>query len=347
MTAPDTHPLVSIQIVVRNGRRFLRHCLDAVRTQTYPAIEVIVLDNASDDGTADIVATDYPEFYLIRGTQNLGMWPGQELLLTHTHGEYVLALSIDIVLDPHFIARAVAACRRDASIAAVQGKTYQYDIAALEREPESALRRDIIDTCGFGMTRARKVLNVGHGQQDGPRYAHTHAIFGVEGAAPFFRRSALEQCRINGLLTDPDYFWYGDDLDLAWRMTLFGHRQVFVPDVVAWHDRSTTKGTAGGLWSHLGRLHIRHAIPLFKRRLDWSNVRFTIIKNDYIMNLLRDAPWLVAREIATFCYALVFEPGTLLEARRFFALLPRMIRRRREIMRRAVLTPPAMHQWFT
>ncbi|MEK9208769.1 MAG: glycosyltransferase [Patescibacteria group bacterium] len=346
MTMPDIQPLVSVQIVVRNGERFIRHCLDSVRAQIYMSTEVVVLDNNSDDSTANIIASEYPEFRLIRRDNNLGMWPGQEMLLSHTRGLYVLVLSVDVILDPQFIANAVAACERDITIAAVQGKIFQYSLPQLETD-NLKLTTAVIDTCGFGMTRSRKVLNIGHGQPDGPYCASTHDIFGVEGAAPFFRRSALEDCRVEGKLIDTDYFWYGDDLDLAWRMTLFGHRQVFVPGAVAWHDRSTTKGAATSLAGHLARLRVRRAIPLRKRRLDWSNVRFTIIKNDYILNLLRDAPWILAREMATLLYALAIEPGILLEAGRFFALLPRMLKRRHAIMRRAVISARTMHQWFT
>jgi GT2 family glycosyltransferase len=343
----DMRPLVSVQVVVHNGARFLRHCLDAVRAQTYTNLEVLVLDNASDDATADIVAESYPAFRLIRHDSNIGMWPGQERLLQHSSGDYILALSVDVLLDPRFIERAVAACEGDRAIDAVQSKTYQYDIGAVERSGGGALTHAVIDTCGFGMTRARKVYNIGHGQPDGSAFAEQHDIFGAEGAAPFYRRSALEDCRVHGMLIDPDYFWYGDDLDLAWRMTLFGHRQVFVPSVIAWHDRSTTKGAAQTLSAHIGRLGTRRAIPLRKRRLDWSNVRFTIIKNDYIINLLWDSPWILAREIATFVYTLVFEPRVFAEAGRFFSLLPRMLKRRRLVMHQAVASYRSMHRWFT
>jgi GT2 family glycosyltransferase len=319
----NDEPLVSVQVVVRNGEHFLRACLHAVRAQTYHNLEVVVLDNDSTDATAHIVQSEYPEFRLIRSEKNLGMWPGHESLLPQTRGPYVLGLSVDVVLDAQFIERCVAACERDASIAAVQGKTYQL--------PDT----NRIDTCGFSLTRGRTVVNIGHGELDGPAYTRTRIILGVEGAAPFFRRSALEDCAIEGHIWDPDYFWYGDDFDLAWRMTLLGHRQIFLPDAHAWHDRSTTKGTAHTpIIGQLRRLHARRAIPLFKRRLDWSNTRFTIIKNDSIIDILRDAPWILARELMILGYTILFEPGVLREYGRFFRLLPRMLRRRRLIMRR-------------
>jgi GT2 family glycosyltransferase len=318
-----TEPLVSVQVVVRNGERFIRACLDAVHAQTYRNCEIVVLDNASTDDTAHIIAAEYPDARLIRSDRNRGMWPGHEFLMAHTRGSYVLAVSVDVIIDPAFIACAVAACEQDPAIGAVQGKVLQL--------PD----RNRVDTCGFSLTRGRKVLNIGHGQFDGPAFSRSRIVLGVEGAVPFFRRSALEDCNIEGHIWDPDYFWYGDDLDLAWRMTLLGHRQIYLPDAVAWHDRSTTKGFARvPIVGQLGRIRARRAIPLFKRRLDWSNTRFTIIKNDSIINILRDLPWILPRELLVLGYTALFEPGVFKEFGRFFRLLPRMLRRRTALMRR-------------
>jgi GT2 family glycosyltransferase len=340
-------PLVSVQIVVRNGERYIRHCLDAVSRQTYPNLEVIVLDNASTDGTADIVAREYPQYRLFRHTTNMGMWPGQEYVLAHSTGEYIISLSVDVLLDREFATQAVAAMRSDDRIGAVQGKVYQYVLAEFAAQGSAALNRDIIDTCGFALMRSRKVVNIGHGLHDDESLSRQKDIFGVEGAVPCYRRSALLQCAVDGMLWDADYFWYGDDLDMAWRMNLFGFRQVLAPSAVAWHDRSTTKGAAVvPVLGQLKRRAIRARIPLAKRRLDWSNVRFTIIKNDYIINVLRDIPWILARELATLVYTVIFEPGVLREAGRFFSLMPRMLRRRRQIMRRAVTPARHIHRWF-
>jgi GT2 family glycosyltransferase len=335
------NPSVSIQIVVRNGERYIRHCLNAVKAQTYPNIEVTILDNASTDRTRDIIAAEFPQYTLIEHPINLGMWPGQEFLLARTQGTYVLGLSVDVILDKDFVAHAVAAGESDPSLAAVQGKIYQYS------SNDWKLERHLIDTCGFALARSRKVINIGHGQPDSTAYNKPFPILGVEGAVPFFRRSALEQCRIDGRIWDPDYFWYGDDLDLAWRMTLLGHRQMYIPDAIAWHDRSTTKGMATiPIIGQISRLRARRAIPLSKRRLDWSNMRFTIIKNDYIINILKDLPSILVREITVLGYTLLFELGVLREIGRFIRLLPRMIRRRQQVMARAEATPAQIRRFF-
>lgn len=339
------NPLVTIAVVVLNGEKYIAHCLDAIRKQTYGHTEVIVFDNNSSDRTKHIVREQFPEFRLIENAKNYGMWPGHEQALKHSNGKYALCVSVDVMIDPEFVARSVAACEADATIGAIQAKIYQYEFAQLQ--DGSYLDSRLIDTCGFFMFRSRRVGNIGHGMPDSPAYVHAREIFGVEGAVPFFRREALESLRIRGTIWDHDYFWYGDDLDLAWRMRLFGWKQVYLPDVVAYHDRSTTKGMAKGWLDAIARVRIRGRIPIAKRRLDWSNTRFTIIKNDYIINILRHLPYILVREIQVLGYALLFEPRVLLEFGRFLRLLPRMFAKRRDIMARAKVPAQGMRQWFT
>ncbi len=337
--------LVSINLVVHNGERYIRHCLTALRRQSYRDISVLIWDNNSTDKTREIVEREFPEFKLIMHEENLGMWPAQEAALAQSTGKYIVALSVDVMLHSDFVKNAVEICERDSSVGGLQAKVYRYDYDSLMQKTHE---RDAkyIDTCGFEIFRSRRVVNIGHGDIDRGQYNETKEVFAVEGAVPFFRRSALEDMRIGGHVIDHNYFWYGDDLDLAWRMRLFGWKNVYSPDVVAYHDRSTTKseGKRLGLYE---RIRQRQAIPIQKRRLDWANVRFTIIKNDYIINILRDIPHILARECAVAVFTLFFEPRVLLALPRFLRLLPRMIAARREIMRRARVTPEQIHAWFS
>ncbi|MEK7124859.1 MAG: glycosyltransferase [Patescibacteria group bacterium] len=330
---------MSIQIVVHNGQSYVRDCLRRVYAQTYPTLEVVVLDNASTDATCEIIQKEFPQATLNVHGKNVGMWLGQDYLLSRTKGKYVLALSADVVLDKDFITRAIPVMESDARIGALQSKMYQWDGGA-ERTTTT------LDTCGFALTRSRKVVNIGHGQADAPQYARQRELFAAEGAAPLFRREALEDIRIEGRIADPDYFWYGDDLDMGWRMHLFGWKQIYAPNVVAWHDRSTTKGAAHSFGDVLKRVAVRRRIPLQKRRWDWSNVRFTIIKNDYILNILGDMPWILAREVGVFFYTLLVEPKVFLECGRFLRLLPRMWHRRQLVMAKATVPPREMGKWF-
>ena len=124
---------------------------------------------------------------------------------------------------------------------------------------------------------------------------------------------------------------------------MFGWKQVLAPSVIAWHDRQTTKKLRK---SFRDFRDIRRAIPLRKRQLEWKNIRFTIIKNDYIINILKDLPAILKREIVMACYLIIFEPGVLLEIPNFLKLLPKMLRKRSIIMKRAVRSPEEIHQFF-
>ncbi len=332
---------VSINLVVYNGEKYIRHCFNSIRSQTYKNFEVNIWDNASTDKTREVIRQEFREFQLIENKINIGMWPAQEVLLKHSRGEYIVVISVDIILDENFIAEAVGAMEKDYKIGALQAKIYKYDL--VEFEGGKHLYKHIIDTCGFKVFRSRRIINIGHGEEDSGQHNKELEIFAVEGAVPVFRRATLEDCRIQGHFVDPDFFWYGDDIDLAWRMRLFGWKQVFAPRVIAYHDRHTTKKLASDRFSFI---KMRKELPLFKRRLDWRNWTLTVIKNDYIGNFFRDLPYILVRQIQLWCYFLIFEPVMILELFKVARLLPRMLKRRRVIMKKVRASRKEIHKWF-
>ena len=83
-----------------------------------------------------------------------------------------------------------------------------------------------------------------------------------------------------------------------------------------------------------------------KRRLEWRNIRFTIIKNDYTINILKDLPHILKREIMMLGYIIIFEPKVLGEVPNFLRLLPKILRKRGQIMERRVARPEEMRKWF-
>lgn len=348
-------PTVSINLVVHNGENFIRRSLDSVKKQTYPAelLEVNILDNNSTDRTREIICQEFPEFNLIENNENIGFWAGQEKLFPRNGGEFIVAMT-DVILAPDFIKNSVKAFADNPAAGAVQAKIYKMELSG-RNEPASPNRGEpiftkIFDTLGFQVFKSRKVVNKAHGEDDRGQYEKTEEVFGVEGAVPVFRKTALEDCRIEGRVIDPDFragsFGYGDDFDLAWRMRLFGWKEILVPSVIAYHSRSTTQDTAKNWRDYFKRLGRRRQIPIQKRRLDWRNVRFTILKNDYIINILKELPRIILREIAVLAYSILFEPAVLLEIPVFFKLLPKMIQKRRIIMKKAKIGPKEMRMWF-
>src|SRR3989338_1785857 len=266
-----SNPLVTVNIVVLNGEKYIRRCLDAVKNQTYTNLEINIFDNGSTDQTKEIIrswkleAGSWKLINFVENKVNLGMWGGQEKALEFSNGKYVVALSVDVLIAPDTIEKAVEVLGGDSQIGALQAKILQYD--------SEYLLSNLVDTVGFQIERSRRITNIGHGEEDRGQYDKEMEIFGVEGAAPIFRKEALLDSRVMGEIVDHDMFWYGDDVDLAWRMRLFGWKQVYSPEVIMYHDRSTTKDISRGWKDYLKRISERKNISSLKKRLDWRNKR--------------------------------------------------------------------------
>ncbi len=334
------NPLITINLVVWNGKKYIRHCLDAVKKQTYENIEINILDNNSQDGTKEIIKKEYPEFNLIENKENIGLGRGMEKLLNHTNGKYKVFLCVDVLMDPDFIKITVDTMEKNPKIGALQGKIMNYRI-----EEEKVVKTKYIDTCGFKIFKDRRVINIGHGEKDTGQYDREGEVFSFEGAVPIFRVTALKDATMNnGEIWDHDFFWYTDDIDLGWRLRLMGWSSYYNPGLIAHHDRQTTKNISKGFRSYLNfeRQKIRWTIPLFKRKLDWKNLRFTLIKNDnngYWLSLFK-------REFFSIGYLVLFEPKVLLESIGFFKNLPKMIKKRKEIREKVVVNKKEIKKWF-
>ena len=109
-------PPVSINLVVRNGEKYIRDCLKSVKNQSYQNIEVTIFDNNSTDGTKEIAGKEFPGFRLVENNANYGFGPGQNRCLKLTKGEYILRLCVDVILDKDFVKNDVARMESDRTI---------------------------------------------------------------------------------------------------------------------------------------------------------------------------------------------------------------------------------------
>ena len=335
MTAAGPDSSIDVLMAVHDGAAWIGDVLESLNAQTAP-YSLTVWDNASTDDTVAIITRVAPNARVVRSDDNIGFWAAIEMLSASCSAELFLALT-DVQLAPDYLERAAAAFAGP-DVGAVEGKLLQLDGGA---------RTTIIDTVGFSIDRSRRVTIAGHGEPDHGQYAHT-LIFGVEGAAPMFRTQAFRDAAVDGHVIDPAFrsgaLGYGDDLDLAWRLSLFGWQQVLEPEAIGWHDRSTTRTTATGLSSHLARVRQRREIPLEKRILDWVNVRASRLKNDRTRDALRDLPFIAARELMVLVYTLLVEPRVLAGLPRLARLTPAMLRQRRIVQARARAD---LRHWFS
>ena len=341
-----SNPEVSIHLIVYNGEKYLRRCLLAVKGQTYENIKFRVFNNASTDSTIDILREVWPKSELINFDKNYILGGGFNRSLYFSDSPYVIGLSVDVAMTPDFVKNAVIAMESHKKIGVLQAKILRWD-------SETQENTNIIDTTGMQIFRSRRIINRGHGEQDKGQYQKAGEIFCYEGAVPFFRREALEDARMLKSkedkkypyeYLDEDFVWYADEVDLGWRMRILGWGSWYEPSVIAYHDRQTTHKLSKG---YRNFINLRKTVPAFKSRLDFQNQRLTFIKNDFWVNILKDLPWFLKREIFLFIYFLIWERSTLRAYWNIIKMTPIMLRKRHEVMDRKKISKQKIREWFT
>lgn len=222
----NSPPLVSVVVINWNGARHLPTCLDALRAQTYPRLEVIVADNASEDGSQELVRESYPEVELVALSENHGFTGGNNAGIAASTGAIIILLNNDTEADPGWVAAVVDAFARHPDAGLVASKLLLFD------------RRDTFHTAGDFYRLDGLPGNRGVWQQDTGQYDREEYVFGACGGAMAVRRAVFEQV---GVL-DEAFFFSAEDVDFAWRAQLAGWRCVYAPDAVVFHRLAATGG---------------------------------------------------------------------------------------------------------
>jgi GT2 family glycosyltransferase len=320
-------PRVSIVILNWNCKRFLRGCLDSVLNQTLDATEIILMDNASSDGSAAWVRDHYPDLRMIENTDNLGFARAHNLGIRETSGTYYLPLNPDVILTPTYVAEMVAALDEERDVGSATGKIYFMDA---DGNPTRRLY-----TTGHLLTKNRKPSNRGYKREDVGQYENRDYVFGVNGSCPLYCRAMLEDVAIYGQYFDETFFLYGDDYDLGWRAQLLGWKALYVPQAIAYHRG---KGSGGLNTPFIQSQYAR-------------NRYLEIFKNDIASHFAMDLPYILLYELLWQAYILLTSPRRTIANLKaivdFLRLLPQARRMRREIQARRVVTPGYMRSLFT
>src|SRR6516164_6632026 len=320
--------MVSVLIVTWNSAPYIEKCFASIDRQQYRDLEVVVVDNASTDATADLLRSREAKWHVIYNPQNVGFAAGQNQAIRTAHGDWLLCLNPDVLLAEDFIVRLFEALSRHAEAGAICGKLLRWDRSA---EVE---RTRIIDSTGIYFTRNMRHLDRGAEEPDQGQYDRPQWVFGATGAAAMFRRAFVEAVSVDGEFFDEDFFSYREDADLAWRAQLMGWKCLYVPSAVAWHVRRVTPQR-------------REQLPLV---INWHSV-----KNRFVMRGKNASGWLcwqlfwpVAwRDLMVFGYAVVRDwrllPALAYPVRNFGS-----IRRKRKIIQASGRVPDReLIWWFT
>jgi GT2 family glycosyltransferase len=324
-------PAVTVSLVVFNGMRWLPGCLESLVAQTENAFDLVVLDNASDDGSQQWLrdfALREPRMRLTESTTNLGFAAGHNRNIEAVRTEFVMLLNQDIELDTDFLAQALAAFGDGPRVGAVQGR--------LLRLSAPGERTQTIDSTGLVMHRDRRVVARGQGELTDAADLVAEDVWGVDGPAPVYRRAALSEAREPRTgggweVLDEDFFMYKEDVDLAWRLQRLGWTTRYQPAAVAWHARGADGGPARSV---IDVVRAGRRIPRWIKDISWRNHRLMQIKNEDADQLLRDLPWILRREVLSLGFMALTDPRRLTVLADLIRLAPRAAAKRRRLTRR-------------
>ncbi|HEY9715279.1 MAG TPA: glycosyltransferase family 2 protein, partial [Chroococcales cyanobacterium] len=219
--------LVSVVIPNWNGKKCLAGCLDSLRTQTYPYVEVVVVDNGSRDGSVEFLQENYPEVRLITFEHNTGFSVAVNKGIVESRGEFVALLNNDTIVDPEWLSELINAMHEHPEIGSAGCKMLAYD------------DRTILDGAGDGYRRGGLPGRIGHRERDTGRFDIPRYILGACGGAAIYRRELFDHV---GYL-DEDYFAYLEDVDFGLRAQTAGFKCFYVPTAIVYHLGCGTTGS--------------------------------------------------------------------------------------------------------
>ncbi len=222
---PENYPLVSIIIDNWDGKQYLKDCLSAVFNQNYPNFEVIVVDDASSDGSAEFIQSYFPRVKLLINRRHVGFAIANNQGIKISRGKYLLLLNNDTEVTKDFLFPLVDALEKDPLLAAAQSR--------IRLIPEKSL----LDEVASYLTPLGFLYHVGFFEKDQTKYRRKFFTFSPKGACFFLKKEILDEV---GLL-DERFYCYFEESDLAWRIWLSGHRITYVPRSLIYHYQAASQ----------------------------------------------------------------------------------------------------------
>jgi GT2 family glycosyltransferase len=248
-----TYPTVSIIILNYNSKEYLANCLDSVKKLEYPNYEVIVVDNASTDGSVSYVQNNLHSIRLIKNLKNLGYAKANNEAAKEANGEFLLFLNADTWIKPNLLNELVSTITINPNAGVCCCTQLSYDGT---QRLNSGLTTDLF-AYPLEPTNQEKIL-----------YS--------DGASLFVKRFVFEQ--VGGF--DPAYFMYGEDVDLGWRILLAGYDIVVAKSAIVGHKSPGTLASSGK----------KYYANKLRRYLAERNSFRTLLKNYSALTLLYILP---------------------------------------------------------
>ncbi|HST23190.1 MAG TPA: glycosyltransferase family 2 protein [Blastocatellia bacterium] len=219
-----SEPRVYIIILNWNNYEDTKKCVESVEQATYPDLKIIIVDNASTDGSGERLQKEFSQHQFVLNEGNLGFSKGCNrgirVAMQDKDCAYVLLLNNDAVVTADFLEKAVESAERDSRIGLVGGKIF------------NSLESKVIAYAGGHMDFWRGMVVIrGFGEEDRGQYDGACEVGFVTGAFMLIKREVLEKV---GLLPE-EYFFGVEEWDYSYNVQQHGYKLYYVPEFVAYH----------------------------------------------------------------------------------------------------------------
>jgi GT2 family glycosyltransferase len=335
-------------IVTRNSKMLMASVLDSIYNQTRRDFQVAVIDNESSDGTVEFVRFNYPQVLVVDNNKNIGFAKANNQGIRMFKTPYLIFCNPDVVLDPNWleVMMATAEAESNSNFDIFGGKLLKLKV--LNSETGDMEKTDVIDSCGLKILKNQRVVELGAGEP-AESFTDNREVFGHSGALFMAKRSVLESIILRdkfhqqGDYFDGNFFLYKEDIDLAWRLRLSGHRSLLVADAVAYHLRSASGS------EHQGNLAIakhRNQKSGLSKYYSYRNHWILLLEDSFFVNLIIFSPQIVWMEIKKLIYIVLFETRNIFALVEIIKMLPEVMSKRKAIFKEAKINAKEFREWI-
>jgi GT2 family glycosyltransferase len=293
-------PMVSVIVVNYNGKAFLDKCLGSLSRQAYPAVEVLVVDNGSSDGSVAFVREMYPQVNVIENGENLGFAKANNVGIRAARGELIATLNNDTEVVPGWLGELARAMLSDDGVGMCASKMLRMD------DPT------VIDSTGICVSRSGACWDRGMFEKDRGQHEKIEEVFGPCAGAALYRKAMLDEVG----LFDEEFVSYMEDTDLAFRGRLAGWKCLYVPKAVVYHVHGGTAGYVSPYTVYYGN----------------RNIVWYPLKDFPLPLLLTSLPFMLGRSLAVIPYYVLKGHGVTIFRAKADALwgIPKVLGKRRQ-----------------
>lgn len=326
---------IGIIILNHNKKKLLSDCLTSINNLRYRNFVTIVIDNASNDGSSELIKEKYKSVFLIELNYNSSFCVGNNIGIEKAFNlgcEAVVLLNNDTIVDPGFLSEMVNMIDDKKKIGMVASKIF------LMKSP------GFIDSTGLVMTPDGLGQNRFFNEKD--KYFSENEVFCPAGAGALYSKALLEDIKQENQYFDEDFGFFVEESDLGWRARLKGWKCFFAPKAVVYHLKSATTGR----FSEFIAYYVN------------KNIFFNIIKN-YPSTFALKALFLMFFKYPLLFFGIFFKKGVgykiennigfikvtriiLRSLASVFVKIPSLLRKRLYIQKNKVVKNKEVAEWF-